>query len=195
MVAASRRSVRVAVLLATGLIAPWLTGCADAPVELPTESPSASPAPTATAGPDEEPDDLPAVELACDELVSPDTIYAFNPNFVSIAEWRPAPGSPAEAALDAGGVACRWQNQTSGDVIDVAVAAYDEETLDGLKNEAFEQSTMVPTYGVEGYFSVADGVGTAIAFDRVYRVVAQSPAFLEPGEATDIVADALQALP
>ena len=54
---------------------------------------------------------------------------------------------------------------------------------------------MVPTYGDEAYFSVADGVGTAIVFDRSYWLVATSVAFFEPGDATEIVESALSALP
>ena len=47
---------------------------------------------------------------------------------------------------------------------------------------------MVPTYGDEAYFSVGgNGVGTAIVFQGTYWIVLESPAFFEPGDATDLV--------
>ena len=79
-----------------------------------------------------EPTDQPVgvpVEVTCDELVSADTLYVYNPNFGTIEDFTPDEGTAAASALTTQGVACRWQNQTSGDTIDVSVAQLDEDTL------------------------------------------------------------------
>jgi hypothetical protein len=155
----------------------------------PSGDPSGEPAPTLTAHPVGTP-----VDIDCDELVSPETIYAFNPNFVLIDAFVPADNAIAATAVNYSGVACRWQNQTSGDNIDLSVASLDEDSLTALKNAAFEDSDMVPTYGEEAYFGINGQVGTAQVFQGPYWIVVESAAFFEPGDATEIVDSAIAAL-
>jgi hypothetical protein len=134
------------------------------------------------------------VTLGCGTLVSADVMYAFNPNFGLLTSWTPPSGSAAATAKADQGVACRWQNQTSGDTIDISVAHLDSGSIEALKNDAVAQSTMVPTYGDEAYFSVTNNVGTAIVFQGDYWLVATSVAFLEPGDPADLINAALAAL-
>jgi hypothetical protein len=155
----------------------------------PSGDPSGAPAPTLTAQPQGTP-----IDIDCDELVSPDTIYAFNPNFVLLDGFEPTDDSVAATALAYSGVACRWQNQTSGDNIDLSVAQLDEDSLTALKNVAFEDSEMVPTYGEEAYFGINGQVGIAQVFQGPYWIVVESSAFLEPGDATEIVESAIAGL-
>lgn len=155
----------------------------------PPGDPSGEPAPSLTAQPVGTP-----IDIDCDTLVSPDAIYAFNPNFVRVDDFDPAGDSVAATALAYSGVACRWQNQTSGDNIDLSVASLDEDSLTALKNAAFADSEMVPTYGEEAYFGVNGQVGTAQVFQGPYWIVVESTAFLEPGDATEIVESAIAAL-
>jgi hypothetical protein len=122
-------------------------------------------------------------------------MYDFNPNFSNIDGWTPASGTAAADALAADGVACRWKNDTSGEVIDVSVASFDTASLEALANDTYADSTMVPTYGGdEAYFAVTDGVGEAVVFQDSYWVVVSSSYFLEPGDAEPIVASVLAAL-
>jgi hypothetical protein len=195
MPAARRRTIAPLSVAALALV--LLAGCTPAPEPTasgpqgpnPSGDPSGEPAPTLTAQPVGEP-----IDVTCDELVSPETIYEFNPNFVSV-DFEPADGSVAASALEYSGIACRWQNQTSGDSIDLSVASLDDDTITALKNAAFEDSEMVPTYGEEAYFGVNGQVGSAQVFQGRYWIVAESPAFFEPGDATVIVESAIAALP
>jgi len=174
-----------------------LAGCTPTPAPAesdlqgpnPSGDPSGAPAPTLTAQPVGTP-----IDVTCDELVSPDAIYQYNPNFV-LVDFEPADGSVAASALEYSGVACRWQNGTSGDNIDLSVASLDDDTLTALKNAAFEDSEMVPTYGEEAYFGVNGLVGSAQVFQGPYWIVVESPAFFEPGDAEVIVESVLAALP
>jgi hypothetical protein len=171
-----------------------LAGCAPTAVAEPSPTPS-DPAPTPTAEPSDPATTAVPIDADCETLVSPDAMYAYNPNFGWVEDWEPEDGTDAADAVDLDGVACQWLNQTSGDTIDLSVASLDPDALEALMNEAVQQSTMVPTYGDEAYFEVADGIGTAIVFDRSYWLVVSSGYFLEPGDATEIVESALTALP
>ncbi|QEO10385.1 arginyl-tRNA synthetase [Protaetiibacter larvae] len=156
----------------------------DTPSASPEASPSATPTPSATP-----------VDVACDALIPAQAMYDFNPNFSLIDGWSPDAGSAAADAVAAEGVACRWQNNTSSDVIDLSVAQLDSASLEAKANEAYASSTMVPTYGDEAYFAVAGGVGEAIVFAGAYWVVIRSPYFQEPGDASPLVEAVLAALP
>jgi hypothetical protein len=161
----------------------------------PSDAPSAGSTPSTepSAQPTDQPNSTP-VGASCAELVPADTIYVYNPNFAPIARFTPEDGTPAASALAYQGVACRWENGTNGFDIDVSVAQLDEETLTALKNAAFEDREMVPTYGEEAYFSVESELGVAEVFQGPFWIVAQSPVFLEPGDATEIVDSVLAAL-
>jgi hypothetical protein len=188
MPAALRRTLPVA---AIALL--LLAGCTPENGATPDPSTTAPATGTPTPGPSVEPVGTP-VDATCDQLVSAETLYIYNPNFGSIDDFTPEDGTPAASALAYQGVACRWQNQTSGEQIDVSVAQLDDDSLTALKNAAFEDSEMVPTYGEEAYFSVEDGVGIAQVFVGPYWVVAESPVFFEPGDATELVDSVLAAL-
>ena len=174
-----------------------LSGCVPTPTPTPSgttsttpsDTPSASSTPSPTATTVSTP-----ITIDCNTLISPDDIYAFNPNFGLITAWTPKAGSAAATAKSEQGIACRWQNQTSGDTMDFSAAHLDPATIDSLKNAAVEKSTMVPTYGDEAYFSVSGGVGTAIVFQGDFWLVATSVDFLEPGDPADLIDAALGAL-
>ena len=83
----------------------------------PTSDPTGEPAPSLSAEPTGT-----RIDATCDELVTADTLYLYNPNFVPIDPYTPREGSAAASALSYDGVACRWQNQTSGQNIDISVA-------------------------------------------------------------------------
>jgi hypothetical protein len=170
-----------------------LAACVDAPEQPVLPTPTTTP--TATAGPEPTPTNgaLP-LEVECAELVDPDTMYSFDPNYALVGSFDPEPGSLAADQVAAGGVACQWVRESGGGTIDLSVAAFTEEQITELKNEAFAESEMVPTYGEEAYFEVEGDVGTAIVFQGRYRLVITSAAFFEPGEPTAIIESALAAL-
>lgn len=210
MLRSRRRPVRrsAGVLAGLGLLAALaLTGCTTgAPDASSTPDPGADPtstaapsgsatsAPTPTAT--EEPS--PPFDIACDALLTPDQVYAFNPNFGAAPDYEPDDAAVA-AVADAEGTACGWLNQTSGEVIEVAVATPSAATLAEAGNHAASTSTAVPTYGtppaVEGYFSRTGTTGTAQVFTGPYWVVVSSTAFFEPGDAAQLAEAVLGNLP
>jgi hypothetical protein len=189
---------RVFVPVAVSLLAlAALSGCVPTPSPSPTDTGSASPSDTPSASPTPSPTATTVstpITIGCNTLITPDDIYAFNPNFGLITSWKPTSGSAAATAKSEQGIACRWQNQTSGDNIDISAAHLDAASIESLKNDAVGKSTMVPTYGDEAYFSTSGGVGTAIVFQGDYWLVATSVDFLEPGDPADLITAALGSL-
>ncbi|WP_448003949.1 iron ABC transporter ATP-binding protein [Agromyces bauzanensis] len=190
------------VLIAAASVA-LLSACTGAMPE-PTGSgaPTAAPAtPTSTAAPQPTETAEPPVpfEIACDALITPDQLYAFNPNVGTDPGYQPQAAAIVTAVEEDAGTACGYLNQTSGDIIEIAVATPTEQAGEARRNDAALTSTPVPTYGtppeVEGYFDVAGGSGEAQAFSGPYWIVIDSPALFEPGDAQQLVASVLQNLP
>ena len=152
----------------------------------PDNTPTAAPEPTVTGTPDPE---ATPVDIACGELISPQAMYDFNPNFLLLNSFTPAAGSAAAAAIESQGVACRWENSTSGVTIDVAVAQPAPGRIDGLKADAGAAAA-----GFDGYFAVTGGTGTAQVFSGSYWATLSSPAFFESGDAVQLVAEVRAAL-
>jgi hypothetical protein len=189
------RSAAVTAVLAV-TIALALAGCVDAGTAPSVPTGTSTPAPTPTTGPTTTPTPVDEpLAVSCGELVDADAVYAFDPNYALLDSWDPAAGTPAAEAVAAGGVACQLVRESGGGTIDLSVASLGEDELTAKKNAAFAESTMVPTYGDEAYFSVDGGVGTAIVFDGPYWLVISSESFAEPGEPTEIIDAALAALP
>ncbi|MEP6478978.1 MAG: iron ABC transporter ATP-binding protein [Rhodoglobus sp.] len=171
---------------------------------VPTEpsDPGADPTPTATASttPSATPTTAPtavvgiAVTVSCDQLIPAQAIYDYNPNFSLVADYKPAAGSLGAQAIADKGIACAWVNQTSGDRIEGSVAHLEDTDLTALKNNLVMTSHSVPTYQVEGYFTLDGATGVAQAFPDPYWVTLTSKVFLEPGDAQPLIAAAVTAL-
>ncbi|MGO4689253.1 iron ABC transporter ATP-binding protein [Glaciibacter sp. 2TAF33] len=173
---------------------PAATSSAPAATDGATSDPEVTPTPTATPEAPNTP-----VTLDCDQVLSPDDVYAFNPNFGTAPAYKPEGGSVAETAVKYDGVACGWSNQTSGEVIAVSVAQPSETRLTQLKDKAIAQSSPVPTYGtppaIDGFFSATSGTGTAQVFSGAYWVTLSSVAFFEPGDVQQLAAAVVSHLP
>ena len=169
-----------------------LTAC------VPTQSttPGGSATPSASASTSATPSSTPTasaapatpVTIGCDSLITGQQLYDINPNFSAKTDYSPAAGSLGAEALDDKGIACAWVNQTSGELIEISVANPGNAVLTAKKNELVTTSNPVPTYEVEGYFIVENGVGTAQAFDDPYWIVATSTLFFEPGDVAKLMA-------
>ncbi|MDO7881498.1 arginyl-tRNA synthetase [Antiquaquibacter soli] len=193
----SRHSVLLPVtaLAAAVLLAACVPSDEATPTSAPTPSQSTTPTPTGSATPAPQPTaEIIPFSAACDQLVSPQALYDINPNLALLGAFDPDAGTPAADVVAAGGTACRWVNSTSGSTIDVAVAELPAEVSTALKNSLVGDSNSVPTYGVEGYFSVVGGVGEADAFPDPYWVSVVSSDFVEPGDAGPFAITVIDAL-
>lgn len=177
-----------------------LSACAGDPAPAHTSGPTTSASPVTTPTPTPTPTvQATPVTLTCDQLVSPDQMYAFNPNYGSAPAYSPDAGSLSAAIVTDQGTACGWQNQTTNDILAIAVGKPPASDLDGLKNTAVTTSQPVPTYGVppqvEGYFALRGNSGEVQIFTGSYWIVATGPAFQEPGDAAQLMQNVLDNLP
>lgn len=127
-------------------------------------------------------------------LLPPAALYEIDPSLGMLGPVTPDAGTPAAAVVAAGGVACRWAHESSGAILDIAVAHLPPTAATALKNRLVMESNSVPTYEVEGYFRVAGTGGEADAFPDPYWVSAVSPMFFEPGDAAPFMAAVIAAL-
>ncbi|WP_167756897.1 iron ABC transporter ATP-binding protein [Orlajensenia leifsoniae] len=201
-------SASIVALLPAVLAVGLLAGCTP---DAGTPNPSTSaPSDSATGGASEEPTTDPSptptvpagtpITIGCDELLTTEDVYAFNPNFGPAADYTPTADSAVAAAAADNGLACGWSNQSSGELIEVAVAKPDPAQLVTVKQNAAATMNAVPTYGtppaVDGFFSQSQDTGTVQVFtESGYWVVARSTAFFEPGDAVGIITPALSHLP
>jgi len=135
------------------------------------------------------------LDVPCATLVAADDVLPLWPGL----EPAPDAGDGADERPDVAlvdeldGTVCRYVAD-GGVEITVAVAELDDASLDRVANRLVTTSTAVPTYGVEGYFDLADGRGTAEAVSQPWWIVATSGSFVEPGDAEPVVAATLTTL-
>lgn len=202
MPSSTRRFALLTATVAAGLLASVsLAGCTPTPTpsKTPTSSAVATTTPTGTPLPSATPTAPPTpVGLTCEQVLTADQVYAYNPNFGVDPGYAPADGSLEKKIVDWKGVACAWKNQTSGDVVQIAIAKPPSDALESLKNAAITTAKPVPTYGVppqvEGYFTAGDA-GQVQIFRGPYWIVAESVAFSEPGDAAPVMQSVLGNLP
>jgi hypothetical protein len=140
---------------------------------------SASPSPGVVGQP---------VAQTCADLVPAETFAVYGQRFEQVHTPTPAKGSPAAQIAAQDGRVCTWRSTSDDDVtVTVAVAHLPEKALTRLADALFEQGGSVPTYTVEGYFSLHSGTGRADAFAGPYWIHTSSSLFTEPGAAQPVV--------
>jgi hypothetical protein len=157
-------------------------------------NPGGSPAP-ASAPPLAELDGAPrspsplsgiALDIDCDQLLSADAVYRFNPNVGVDPAY--VPSQAAQQVLDYAGVSCGWVNQTSADTFSVSVARFSDVDLAVIRAQAKAKPGAQELTSSEGFFSVLDGVGFAEAFVGDYWAIVESPAFSVSGDVEELLA-------
>lgn len=165
-------------------------GTTNVPSESATPSATPSPLPSAVGTP---------VALSCDQVLTAEDLYAYNPNVGTAPGFSPEAGSNAATATEYDGVACGLMNQTSGSIISIGIAAPNQVLRNQLYDAAVSQSMPVPTYGdapaIEGFFTSVTGVGEAQIFTDTYWVTLSSVEFFEPGDAQNLLATVVSHLP
>jgi hypothetical protein len=199
LTASPRLRVRSALLVAVvaGTVG-LLSGCAPEPGPVgPTDGASPAPTPSGSLPPTDQPD-LGEPGPECGDVLSPEDVYAYNPNMSAVAAPTPAADSLAAQASELDGAVCRWSNDTSNIAIDVAVAVPGEDTLADLETAAESDSESAEAFSnppeVRGFFEEEGGVGTAQVFADGRWIVLSSPMFVEQADVEPLVTAILENL-
>jgi len=171
------------------VVAAGATACTSPePEPQPTESPVATTEPTAAPTPEAPATSVPVIR-SCDELVSPQTVFAYNQNFSADESYSPAAGTLAAEAVELGGVACAWVNQTSGEVISVAVA---NPAADELAERKADAGRAASAYA--GFYTEGEDSALGQAFTGPYWAIIEFGFFSEEGELAPFVDSVLESL-
>jgi hypothetical protein len=183
----SRRSARAIVVAALAVPAALvLVACTGGGGDSPTRSPGA----TSTTGTIGTP-----VTQRCAELLPESALAVYGKRFELDADAKPAARSAAATIAQQRGRVCVFRQVGDRSVtVTLAVAHLPEKSLTTLKDALFERGGSVPTYTVEGYFALQDGVGRADAFPDPYWITASSSLFTEPGSAQPVLDAVRQAV-
>lgn len=128
------------------------------------------------------------VAQTCGELLPSGSLDVYGKTFTIDRDYEPAKGSPAARIAQQRGRVCHWTAaDDASTTITLAVADLPEKSLTNLKDALYERGGSVPTYRVEGYFSLTDGIGRADAFADPYWITATSTLFTEPGGAQPVI--------
>lgn len=198
------RSLPASLIVATVLVL-GLSGCVPQGSPEPSESSGSAETQQPTAPPADTPQpavtDVPAegfsstpVTIDCNELVSPQAVYDYNPNYGHQPAFTAAAETDVATIVANQGVACNWVNQTSGVTFVVAVAQLAAADLATVQADIASGSTAVSGIGDAAYFTASAEVGVAQVFDGPYWVVATSAAFYEIAEPKPLLDAALAAL-
>jgi hypothetical protein len=173
-----------------------LTGCLESSTNLPTSRSTShsSATTTSTARPSAIGTPSPigtapqaATKFAenCSTLLTAAQVYAYNPNYVADTAYAPKAGSIAASIAANLGQTCGWVNETSGVELAVGVAKPAAAVLASTKSTA-SSGTPISANGENGYFAVANGVGSAQFFIGSLWVDISSADFTSPSDAQPV---------
>lgn len=135
------------------------------------------------------------INLGCSDLITPQNIYDYNPNFGEIG-WTPDAGTSAQKAAQWNGLACRWIDETSSVPIDVSAASIvDRGTMMQLRDAAAADGTPVPNIGDAAFFHMIGSEGELQVFRGDDWLTFRSEWFGSGTDADPLPADALSNLP
>ncbi|MGT2424761.1 hypothetical protein [Amnibacterium kyonggiense] len=192
-----RRTAQVAAAL---LALAALAGCTSNPVAAKpyTASPTAAPTTPVVATPTTPPPtqvaaDATPVRIKCHALAPDAVVQTVDPAFQTVKGWTPSGDDPSARLAALNGTTCAWST-SAGDLLEVSVAKPSAKDATALKDDLVLRSQSVPTFGGEAYFQVVDHVGQADVFRARTWLFLRSNKFFEPGDASAVVAAALDAL-
>lgn len=138
-----------------------------------------------------------ATNLVCDDLLSIQELYDFNPNFAIDPE-LPAVQTTIESQFtNLGGLTCSYLNLTSGEVIQVSIAKVKDSSKGALLASVSGASSAASDFDSEkrkAFFSLSNGTGVFQVVQGEYWLSASSSVFFSAADAYGFVHPALKRL-
>jgi hypothetical protein len=138
------------------------------------------------------------VGKTCEDAMSLQALYDFNPNFAYDASLSPSSSSQAEKIVSIEGITCTYLNLSSGSQIVLSLAKLDEAGIATLEKklsaEGGEKATSVSSPIIASFFSVSDGVGTQDILTNEYWISVSSDSFIAPEDTAHFLEPVLASL-
>ena len=155
-----------------------------------TDSSSSTPVPVL--------DDTNPLYKACNELISVEALYDFNPNFSYDASATPKNGSLGEIALTKSGTYCDYINLSSGENIELSVSQISNQSLKDWVQKLHENSRVteifdLPAEGL-GFFSRKNNEGVAQVMIGNTWIVISSTSFYIPEDTISLMSVVVNSL-
>lgn len=192
-----RASVLTSALVLTLAACAGVPGKATTPSTVTTSGPSSSEQSTPTATADLVARSYP-VGKTCDDVMSLQALYDFNPNFTYDANLSTPSSSHAEKIVSIQGISCAYLNLSSGSKIFLSLAKLDETGLSILKEQLSAEGAKKVTSGSlpvdASFFSITDGVGTQDILTNKFWVSVSSASFISPEDTSHFLKSVLASL-
>lgn len=133
------------------------------------------------------------VDLTCEQLLSPQAIYDYNPNVGTDPDYTPS--ALAQQALQYGGVACGWINQSSSVKVEVAIAQFDTSSLNSVRDAAASKTGAVSLEDVAGTLRTTAAGGVAEAFIGGYWIIIESAGITVIEDVNELLMPVAESLP
>lgn len=136
------------------------------------------------------------IETKCEDVISLQELYDFNPNF-ALDQSSPALSQEIANNFDSlKGLTCVYKNLTSGELIQLSLAKISDGSVPYLKQLLSESGQSAgSTSGSEASsFTSQDGMGTSQIILRNYWISVSSQSFLSSTDAEQFVAPLLNRL-
>ena len=195
------------VILITSALIGTLSGCApeqtntSKPTDISTKTSSAVPTKTFTQTPGSTSAPLAGLltDLTCEKVLSTKALYDLNPNFAYVPDQTPESGSLPAKFKELKGINCQYVNMSGGDTIWLSIAKLAGQGNETVKSGLQTSSTPTAAYGeaptVYGYYTSANGVGTAQVVTSDYWISAESTWFTSPDDAIGFIRAAVTSIP
>lgn len=132
------------------------------------------------------------VDRDCNQILSPDALYMFNPNVGTDPDYVPT--GLARQAVANGGVACGWLNQTSGEKLSVSVGRFNAEGIEVVRGAAAARTGATDLDTIDGYFTETANGGAIEFFVDQYWVVLESPSITGPDDVLEVIQSITESL-
>lgn len=195
--------VRQAILISLVLVS--LASCAAQTAVEPssTQSPTGkriiTPTPVASGAPLVEQDEIRGenLSLSCDDLLTVEELYTYNPNFALDRELAPIFSSTAKEFEGYKGITCSYLNLSSGNIIQISVAKLDPPSSLKVQDKLLSSNNSAeqdPANETTTLFSMNGDTGNLTLLRNSYFISVHSNQFAQQEEAMKFVTPILAKL-
>jgi len=120
------------------------------------------------------------VPSSCDELISNQNLYEYNPNLAANPAYEPSP--LAANIVAEGGISCGWLNASNGIELSMTMRQAGPDEWQEIRAAAADEAGSTPLTKVDGVISYSEGLGVVQAYISGRWVVIESTGVSAEGD-------------